>query len=121
MTTKIGRRYELIAGHWLPYVADDHKCKRKHGHNYVIEIALEGEVRKDGFILDFYDLDNVVNPLLAQLDHTMLNEHEGLENPTAELIAEWFYRKLEYKMDLNCEVSSVTVWETKDCWASYCK
>ena len=117
MTTVIGNTYELIAGHWLPNVADDHKCKRPHGHNYEIEVVISGDIQETGFIIDFYDLDKIVKPLLDKLDHTMLNEHEGLENPTAELIAAWFRLKIGNELPPHLLCKSVKVWETKHCWA----
>jgi 6-pyruvoyltetrahydropterin/6-carboxytetrahydropterin synthase len=97
----IGNKYELIAGHWLPKVPDGHKCRRPHGHNYEIEVVI----------------DKVVQPLLATLDHTMLNDHEGLENPTAEVISEWFQKRINSALSPDMVCKCVTVWETKNCWA----
>ncbi len=37
-------------------------------------------------------------------------EVDGLENPTAEIIAYWFFQRIK-----NCEV--VRVFENDDCWA----
>jgi 6-pyruvoyltetrahydropterin/6-carboxytetrahydropterin synthase len=113
----IGNKYELIAGHWLPKVPDGHKCRRPHGHNYEIEVVIAGAVQENGFIIDFYDLDKVVQPLLATLDHTMLNDHEGLENPTAEVISEWFQKRINSALSPDMVCKCVTVWETKNCWA----
>jgi 6-pyruvoyltetrahydropterin/6-carboxytetrahydropterin synthase len=111
----IGTSYELIAGHYLPKVPDGHKCRRPHGHNYRIEIMVTGRVQNNGFIIDFYNIEKIVKPLLDQLDHTMLNEHEGLENPTAENISGWFLEKLSNAIPE--EQWSVKVWETPTCWA----
>jgi 6-pyruvoyltetrahydropterin/6-carboxytetrahydropterin synthase len=117
MTTTIGNRYELIAGHWLPNVADNHKCKRPHGHNYEIEVVLSGPIQETGFILDFFDLDRIVLPLIDYCDHRMLNDIEGLENPTAEFIAYWFRERIASALSQNVICESVQVWETKNCWA----
>jgi len=117
MTVTIGNRYELIAGHFLPKVPVGHKCSRPHGHNYEIEIVISGKIKETGFIVDFYDLDKVMKPLLEMLDHQMLNDIDGLENPTAEIIALWFHEKLITKMPDGAKCDSVKVWETKNCWA----
>jgi 6-pyruvoyltetrahydropterin/6-carboxytetrahydropterin synthase len=110
--TTIARRYHFEAAHYLPHVADDHKCKRMHGHNYEVEIWCVGPVLPNGFLIDFWDLDKQVQPLIDRVDHRCLNDVDGLENPTAELIAAWFLAQLN-----DCNAFRVRVYETKDCWA----
>ena len=39
--------------------------------------------------MDFADLKKVVDPIVDRLDHYLLNEIEGLENPTSEVLAMW--------------------------------
>jgi 6-pyruvoyltetrahydropterin/6-carboxytetrahydropterin synthase len=112
MLTTITRRYHFEAAHWLPLVPEGHKCKRMHGHNYEIEVTVEGAVMANGFIIDFWDLDKVVEPLVQMIDHRALNDIVGLSNPTAENIAAWFLQRLSSN-----HVSAVRVYETKDCWA----
>jgi len=112
MKTTVTRRYAFEAAHFLPKVRDGHKCKRMHGHNYEIEVTVAAPVRDDGFIIDFWDLDKVVQPLIDMVDHRTLNDIVGLENPTAELIAAWFLDRLASN-----NVVQVRVFETKDCWA----
>ncbi len=108
--TRIGRTYRFESAHYLPNVPDGHKCKNLHGHNYRVEIVVSGELDDRGFIRDFAELDAEVAPLLASIDHRLLNEIDGLENPTAEIIATWFLRRLP-----GCE--RVRVCETDDAWA----
>lgn len=114
MITTITRRYHFESAHWLPMVPEYHKCHRIHGHNYEVEITVEG-VPNAGFVMDFADLDVHLIPLITQIDHRTLNDIPGLENPTAELIAEWFMNHL-LMADLRCVM--VKVFETKDCWAT---
>jgi 6-pyruvoyltetrahydropterin/6-carboxytetrahydropterin synthase len=83
-----------------------------HGHNYEVEITVTSPIRDDGFLIDFWDIDKVVQPLIDSIDHRCLNDIPGLQNPTAELIATWFMDHLN-----NHNVSAVRVYETKDCWA----
>jgi 6-pyruvoyltetrahydropterin/6-carboxytetrahydropterin synthase len=71
---------------------------------------VKGPLDRRGFVADFAEIDAQVLPLLGKLDHRVLNDVEGLENPTAELIAAWLLERLP-----TCE--SVRVWETEDCWA----
>ncbi|MEN2495035.1 MAG: hypothetical protein TECD_00948 [Hyphomicrobiaceae bacterium hypho_1] len=109
-TTRIGRIYKFEAAHFLPNVPDGHKCKNLHGHNYRLEIVLNGPLDERGFVKDFSEMDDEITPLLNMVDHHLLNEIEGLENPTAEIIAAWFLERIS-----NCE--SVRVYENDCSWA----
>ena len=110
MRFSVTRRYAFEAGHFLPMVADDHKCKRPHGHNYELDVTVSAPLHDNGFIIDFWDLDKIVDPLIEKLDHRMLNGIEGLENPTAEHIAAWFLLRIPM-------ATAIRVFETKNCWA----
>ncbi len=44
--------------------------------------------------MDFSDLKAIAAPVIAMLDHTLLNNIEGLKNPTAKLLAKWIWYKL---------------------------
>ena len=112
-TTRIGRTYWFEAAHYLPMVPDGHKCKNLHGHNYRVEIVLKGAVDERGFIKDFAELDEQMAPLIKQVDHRLLNDVAGLENPTAEIIAAWFLDRIE-----GCE--RVRVYENDSSWAEVC-
>lgn len=83
------------SAHFLPNLPDGHKCRRMHGHSYRVEVHVEGPVAEpQGWVMDFADLKAVCRPVEEQLDHRVLNEIEGLENPTAENIARWIWRRL---------------------------
>lgn len=119
MITEITRRYELIAGHYLPNVPENHKCKRPHGHNYELEVSIQGPLDPElAWVMDYWDLDIIIEPILSKLDHQMLNELAGLENPTAEVIANWFFDKLQTRVPDSVTVSKIRVFETKDCIAT---
>lgn len=126
----VTRRYKFCAAHFLPLVPDGHKCKNEHGHNYRVEVTIAGDRDRVGFIIDFWDLDKIVDPILALVDHAgMLNKIDGLSNPTAEIIAEWFFAKISAELDKIDEgpraltervwLQKVTIFEEDDCWASF--
>ena len=110
LTTRIGRTYRFESAHHLPHLPDGHKCKNLHGHNYRVEIVRQGVPDARGFVQDFAEVDAEIAPLIKMVDHRLLNDVPGLENPTAEVIAAWFFERIA-----NCE--SVRVWENDDCWA----
>ena len=48
-----------------------------------------------GWVMDFAALKACFGPLEDRLDHRLLNEIEGLENPTSENLARWIWRELK--------------------------
>lgn len=106
---KIYKEFKFDSAHWLPNVPAGHKCANMHGHTYTIQVHCEGEVDPNlGWVIDFNDVRKVVDPLIDLLDHKVLNEIEGLENPTAEMIALWFWNMVKPVLP---ELSNVVVKE----------
>ncbi|MCW2275226.1 6-pyruvoyltetrahydropterin/6-carboxytetrahydropterin synthase [Rhodoblastus acidophilus] len=117
MSISITQAFTFEAAHHLPHVPETHRCRRLHGHSYRVELTLAGEVDPHtGFVVDFFDVEAVFAPVLAQLDHYLLNDISGLENPTAENIALWIFRKVSPDLP---QLTAVKVFETPMCWAEY--
>jgi len=90
------KEFTFEAAHRLPNAPAGHKCSRLHGHSYRIQIYVRGPVAADsGWVTDFDDVKKAFQPLHDQLDHSYLNDIEGLSNPTAENIARWIWRRLK--------------------------
>lgn len=95
MRSRLSRSFRFEAAHFLPKVPQGHKCARTHGHSYEIEISIEGEVDPElGWVMDFSVISEHMAPLLVTVDHQLLNDVEGLPNPTTELLAAWFWERL---------------------------
>ena len=110
MRSEIVQSFRFEAAHFLPNVPEGHRCKRIHGHSYRIDVHVEGEVDpQSGWVVDFFDVEAAFTPVFSALDHQLLNDIEGLENPTAEHIAVWVWEHLEGLSGLSC----VTVHETE--------
>ena len=91
--------FQLEAAHRLPHVPEGHKCARLHGHSFRVEIHVSGEPDAQlGWVMDFADLKTAFQPLYDQLDHHYLNDIEGLENPTSEMLARWIWQRLEPRL-----------------------
>jgi 6-pyruvoyltetrahydropterin/6-carboxytetrahydropterin synthase len=114
---ELHREYRFEAAHRLPRLPSTHKCFRLHGHSFRFELMLAGEVdTATGFLIDFGDIDEVVEPVRARLDHYYLNEIEGLENPTSEVLSAWLWHELAPRLPL---LQAVTVAETCDARCVY--
>lgn len=101
MRCRLSRDFRFEAAHFLPRVPEDHKCRRMHGHSYQVRVTVEGEIDPAiGWLIDFAAVDAAVDPLVARLDHRVLNEIEGLDNPTSEVLAVWLWRALEDRLPL---------------------
>lgn len=111
------RDFRFEAAHYLPNVPEGHKCRRMHGHSFRGEIAVRGPIDPHvGWLIDFAELKRIVAPLIDRLDHYVLNEIEGLENPTSERLAVWIWERLEPALPI---LVRVTVEETCTSRCSY--
>lgn len=110
MQTEISKDFRFEAAHFLPFVDDNHKCKNIHGHSYLIRITLKGQINSMGWIMDLNEVSKICKPLVKMLDHKILNNIEGLENPTSENLACFIFNKLQEKMP---QLYSVTIKATQ--------
>ena len=114
----------------------DGKCRYFHGHNGKVEIQLDaGSLDARGMVRDFTEIKAILGVWIDRtLDHRMLlHRKDPLRktlqkagepvfvmdtNPTAENIARLIYDTARVK---KLPVSSVTLWETPNSFATYCE
>lgn len=89
---RLSCEFHYDSAHYLPMVPEGHKCGRMHGHTYHLTVTIQGDVRDDGFIVDFADLKQAVEPVVKQLDHYLLNDI--IDNPTVENQLTWLWERL---------------------------
>jgi 6-pyruvoyltetrahydropterin/6-carboxytetrahydropterin synthase len=129
MTVRIGRRESFNAAHQLcnPDLSDEDnqrlfgKCTNLHGHNYVLEVVVAGEVDPaSGYVLDLKSLSDVISrQVVRDVDHRNLNtDVPWLKGciPTAENLARAFWERLRPELPAGL-LRSVRVWETDKNWA----
>ena len=106
---ELGRRYRFAASHRLhtPQLSEEEnyrvfgKCNNPygHGHNYVLEISLSGEIDEStGMIANLVDLDAFVEREIEVLDHKSLNEDVAAFRdvvPTTENLCIEIYNRLK--------------------------
>lgn len=112
---EIFKEFTFEAAHRLGQVPPGHKCAHLHGHSYRVALHVLGEIGADtGWVTDFGDLSEAFAPLRAHLDHRYLNDIDGLDNPTSELLAVWIYERLDLP-----GLVAVSVSETATTGATY--
>ncbi len=74
----VGVHFEFEAAHLLPKHSG--KCRNIHGHHYVVEISLVGQVDYEtGMIMDFSEVKAAIEPIIERLDHSLI---AGPDTPT---------------------------------------
>lgn len=107
---EIYKDFTFEAAHFLPNVPEGHKCRRLHGHSFRVRVFVAGEPDPQvGWIMDFGEIKTAVKPIVERLDHYLLNDIPGLENPTSESLARWIWTELK---PLLPELSQIMVMET---------
>jgi 6-pyruvoyltetrahydropterin/6-carboxytetrahydropterin synthase len=128
-TVMVSRRESFNAAHQLrdPGLSEAEnrrlygKCANLHGHNYVLEVVVAGEIDPaTGYILDLKQLSEVISGrIVDDVDHRNLNTDvpwlEGLI-PTAENLAVAFWARLRSELPAG-SLRSVRLWETDKNWA----
>lgn len=140
----ITRKLEFDAGHRIS--THDSQCRHLHGHRYVIEITLSGNIISDegvteqGMVMDFSKVKQIAKAVLVdQWDHAFLvysgdtlvfNFLQSLPDhktvvlnvqPTAENLALLAFDTLnEAYQDTygnHLQLEKVRLFETPNCWA----
>ena len=120
---KIAKEFRWEMGHRLP----EHfgLCKNIHGHSYKMIVEFEGELDKNQMVIDYYDVEKIVNPVIEKLDHSFMvniNDKVVLEflekmnskkvivdfNSTAENICSFLFSEIK-KCSLPSNISSIKV------------
>ena len=118
----VTKRISFDAAHYLP--GYEGKCAQMHGHGWVVELGVEGEVKASGVVIDFSLLNKFLTRVKVTFDQKCVND--TIENPTAENICLWIKGKLlQWREDghinfLNLNrlgLAFVRVWETPDSYA----
>ncbi len=83
------------AAHRLPAGPAGGPYTRLHGHSFRVEATLRGAASGPvGWVEDLGLLDAALKAAAAELDHTLLNDHAGLESPTLEALCLHFAGRL---------------------------
>jgi 6-pyruvoyltetrahydropterin/6-carboxytetrahydropterin synthase len=119
---KVTVKQEFSGAHYLRGYKG--KCENLHGHNWKVEATVGGnELNEIDLLFDFGVLKKILQKILDEIDHKLLNEHPAFvnENPSAEKIAKFVFDGLHKEINvMNLEVVSVRVSENDSSWSEYC-
>jgi len=107
---EVVKTFRFEAAHRLSAAPDGHKCRRLHGHSYRVDIHVTGDIDPQrGWVIDFGDIKQIVAPVLDELDHRCLDDIDGLQNSTSELLGAYLWNRIKPTLP---GLSAITVWES---------
>lgn len=130
---KIAKEFTWEMGHRLTF--HEGKCRNLHGHSYKCLIELTGEPDANGMVLDYFDLKKIMDPILDELDHSVIVWNKDLElielltklnsrmvifdsQTTAENICLFFLKRIKSSnLPTNIKELKVRILETEDTYA----
>jgi 6-pyruvoyltetrahydropterin/6-carboxytetrahydropterin synthase len=99
------------------------KCESLHGHNWKVEVFLEGkDLDETGLLMDFGEVKARTKQVLEEIDHKYLNELAAFQdrNPSSENLAFYLFERLGAIFNRDrVKVRRVNVWESDSSCASY--
>ncbi len=103
---EISKDFRFEAAHYFGHKPEGHAFRRIHGHSFEGSVTLRGEAGDTtGWVRDLVETGGIVERLVAdELDHRMLNEIPGLENPSLENLCLWIFGRLKDALPGLCAV-----------------
>ena len=99
------------------------KCENVHGHNYGVEVVVQGDTLSADteLLMDFTDLKKQLKTVLDELDHHLLNDVPPFDvsNPSSENLSRHIWRKLQPGLPEGVRLHAVTVSEKAAQSATY--
>ena len=111
MTMYIVKRFNFDSAHHLP---GHPTCGEKHGHSFIVEIEISGEIDERGMLIDFSEVKRHVQPIIDTLDHRDLNTF--MEYPTAENIILFILDRAKKRYPT---ISRIRLYETPNNYAEW--
>ncbi len=74
----------------------DERQRRLHGHSYILDVVVSGEVESQyGWLEDYGTIKQFIAPVYKKVDHQYLNDVHGLSDTTLSQLAAWMTRELK--------------------------
>jgi 6-pyruvoyltetrahydropterin/6-carboxytetrahydropterin synthase len=123
-TVRIAKEFHWEMGHRLPFHAGG--CQNIHGHSYRMRVELEGVLDANGMVLDYFDMKEIVEPIVARIDHSFLCDDRDEEmlaffrdhplkhvvvpfRTTAENITGWMMEQIGAALTAYTNITGITI------------
>ncbi len=120
MKIQLKQQFQIESARFLPNLPPTHPCRRIHGHSFRITLTLiadENQLKsQEGWLIDYNEIVENMKPILNLIDHRLLNNVPGLENPTTENLCRWVYGLAQEKIPY---LTQVSIKETSQTECSY--
>ncbi len=93
-----------------------------HNHEWGVAVVLEGSsLDEDGLLIDFIEVERVLEQIITPLSNSNLNEIDilGGANPSAEQVAFYVGKEMNKHIHNPIRIHSVTITEAPNCQATY--
>ena len=96
---EISKAVTFEAAHFMGGKPEGHPYRNLHGHSFLLEASVRGTVKPgEEWVEDFSKLTDALKATAEKLDHSLLNEIEGLSVPTLERICLWAAREMKAEL-----------------------
>lgn len=123
-TVRVAKEFHWEMGHRLPFHTGG--CQNIHGHSYRLWVEVEGVADQHGMVVDYFDLKQMIEPIIARIDHSFLCDHQDnlmvdffgqtpLKhvvvpfNTTAENVAGWLMESIAAQLQHLPNITGLTV------------
>ncbi len=118
---------QIILTHQMRFCAShfpikNQKIQNLHGHNYRVQISLQGSPNENGMVINFSDVKRIANEKIHNhLDHKNLNLdilHFEKNQPTVENLAKYIWKILENEFT-EVKLNRIKIFATDEIFATY--
>ncbi|MFH0820818.1 MAG: 6-carboxytetrahydropterin synthase QueD [Candidatus Peregrinibacteria bacterium] len=109
----VAKEFTFDSAHFLTNYHGE--CENLHGHTYRMQVFVKGPLGKDGMVMDFARIKDVVQrKVLSKVDHKNLNDVLG--QSSVENLCVWAWEQLKPELPL---LAKIKIWETPTSFAIY--
>lgn len=97
MLFELRQSFSLESARFLPKLPMEHPCRSVHGHSFYVTLVIRAPFQEHtGWTIDYHWIESQWEKnVKSQLDHRLLNEIPGLENPTSENLCLFLYHNIK--------------------------
>jgi 6-pyruvoyltetrahydropterin/6-carboxytetrahydropterin synthase len=90
------RKYIFDSAHHIPGFPEDHRCRRMHGHTYVLHVTWSIDRSN---VVPFEDIDPLIRSIIDLVDHRVWNDVVPVG--TLEEFGPWIWNRLLQLLEIH--------------------